>query len=209
MWWKMGKNPLIEWEISPAFLYCGALMLLLLPARWLAALALAALFHELGHILALGILRIPIFRISLSLGGAKIYTEPLRGKKALISAAAGPVFSFLLMLFAEVFPELAICGLAQGCFNLLPFASSDGERILRSCCQWLFPRCWEYPVIAAKWLVMGCALVLGIRWIVGGSCDIWTVLLVLILVLRSGKENYLAKTARKRYNSLNYVLRGK
>ena len=50
--------------------------------------------------------------------------------RELICILAGPAASLLLLCLARIFPRVAICGLIQGCYNLLPIAPLDGGRAL-------------------------------------------------------------------------------
>ena len=59
--------------------------------------------------------------------------------RELLAAAAGPVGSLSLMLMGRFFPRLALCGLVQGLFNLLPIYPLDGGRILRRALELALP----------------------------------------------------------------------
>lgn len=112
--------PLILWAFG----------VLILPFRWVMGLAIAILCHEGGHLLTLYLLGIPIMGIRSGMTGFRIVTYELTPTQEFLAASAGPLFSFLLLLIRNIFPELAICGLVQGLFNLLPIYPSDGGRIL-------------------------------------------------------------------------------
>ena len=114
-----------------------ALTLLVLPLPWVAAAVLAAAVHELCHYLAIAALGGQVGRIAVGSGGAAMELGCLSPVRELLAAAAGPVGSLSLMLMGRFFPRLALCGLVQGLFNLLPIYPLDGGRILRSSGEYL------------------------------------------------------------------------
>ena len=120
---------------------CGALALtlLVLPLPWVAAAVLAAAVHELCHYLAIAALGGQVGRIAVGSGGAAMELGCLSPVRELLAAAAGPVGSLSLMLMGRFFPRLALCGLVQGLFNLLPIYPLDGGRILRRALELALP----------------------------------------------------------------------
>ena len=114
-------------------------MLLILPLPWLAAIFLAAIIHELCHLIVLKLCGIRVYQIHIRKHGAEIETEALSPLQELLCAAAGPAGSFLCLLFLRHFPILALCGLLQGSYNLLPIYPLDGGRILHAIVCLLFP----------------------------------------------------------------------
>lgn len=116
-----------------------ALTLLVLPLPWVAAAVLAAAVHELCHYLAIAALGGQVGRIAVSSGGAAMELGCLSPVRELLAAAAGPVGSLSLMLMGRFFPRLALCGLVQGLFNLLPIYPLDGGRILRRALELALP----------------------------------------------------------------------
>ena len=72
------------------FFPVAALMLLLFPVRFLTGVLLAALCHELGHILAVKLTGGRVLAIRLRAGGAMIETAPMSPGRAAFCALAGP-----------------------------------------------------------------------------------------------------------------------
>ena len=121
-------------ETDGGFWIVLGLMVLLFPVRVLAGLLLAALIHELGHILAIWVCGGTILRISLHPGGARITAAPLEPGRELICILSGPAAGAMTVLAWKIFPELAMAGLLQTVFNLLPLPNLDGGRALRNIC---------------------------------------------------------------------------
>ena len=121
-------------EADGGFWLVLGLMVLLLPLRILAAIALAAAIHELGHILSVLLCGGRIHRIRLHPGGAQIHAAPLAPGQELLCILAGPGAGALTVLAWRVFPELAAAGLLQTVFNLLPLPNLDGGRMVRNIC---------------------------------------------------------------------------
>lgn len=101
------------------------------------AFLLAAVFHELGHILAIRICGGRLQALAVGSCGAILSVADLSPAQELFCALLGPLFSFLLLPFGKFFPRLALFGLAQGIYNLLPVYPMDGGRALH-CLLMLF-----------------------------------------------------------------------
>lgn len=162
-------------DISPVSFLSLSLMLLVLPLNWILCAMLAAFIHELFHVIAIYCCRERIRFISLSDMGAVIRTGPLSPFQELICAAAGPLGSFLLLIFHQNAPMLALCGLVQGIYNLLPICESDGWRMLHSVLMLLgfnHPDRFMYAVqfVTVLILILGvvCITVSFSCWILGG-----------------------------------------
>ena len=119
-------------QISAGFYIGAAFALLLLPMRMLLSFVFASAFHEVCHLIALRCCKIPVRQIRIGLLGAQISTGALLPGQELFCAAAGPAGSLMLTLFSGRFPQLALFGLFQGVFNLLPVYPLDGGRVARS-----------------------------------------------------------------------------
>ena len=132
-------------SVSPQFFVFAALMLLAVPLPWLAAWFFATLVHELCHCLSLRLYGKEIERFSIGINGARIETQSLTDRQAIICALAGPIGGLLLLLCAKAFPRLAICGFIQSAFNLIPVYPLDGGRAVRGIINMLFP-----PKVADK-----------------------------------------------------------
>jgi stage IV sporulation protein FB len=115
------------------FIYL-VLLLLILPLPWFLGALLAALVHELCHILAVFLCNGSVLSIQATYKGAEIEAAPMAQQKICLCALAGPAGSFLCLLVSEYFPEMALCGLVQGAYNLLPLYPLDGGRALRCIC---------------------------------------------------------------------------
>lgn len=98
---------------------------------------------------------------------------PSRGAE-ILSALAGPAGSFLLLSLYRVAPHIAICGLIQGMYNLLPVYPLDGGRALRRAMEgrlenrtirWVEGIFLALSAAAAMQISFGIAIFLVIRWI--------------------------------------------
>lgn len=106
----------------------------------LAAL-LAAAIHEIGHILAAKVCRIPLRELKLDIFGASLSTNTAlySYKKEFFLAAAGPLANIVSTIIlspilknSSSFGQLFLsASLFLGILNLLPIADFDGGRITR------------------------------------------------------------------------------
>ena len=147
--------PHSQTELSVSAGYCciGAVTVMILPLPLLGTAFLAAAIHECCHMLVLRICVARISQIHIGIGGAVIQTDPLPPLQELLCAAAGPVGSLLCLLAVRHFPLLALCGLFQGLYNLLPIHPLDGGRILHCLGLLWFPTHAERVCEATKWCI--------------------------------------------------------
>lgn len=116
-----------------------ALMVLILPLKWLLAALLAAAVHEGFHIAAVYLLGGRVRTVSVSAAGAVINAAPMSRGRELACLLAGPLGSLSLLLFARWLPRTAVCALIQSVYNLLPFLNLDGGRALRCLLSFFLP----------------------------------------------------------------------
>lgn len=154
----MTKHSPVDFSFSVCI--WGCLLLLLAPLDLVFSFYAAAAIHESCHILALRLFHIPIYSMTLSISGAVIQTAPLPPKQEFLCAAAGPAGSFLCVLFLRFLPLVAIFGLIQGIYNLLPIYPMDGGRMLRCFCQIFCPR--HCDMICAVVMVMTVVAIAGV-----------------------------------------------
>ena len=107
-------------------------MILLLPLRWLCAVAIAAMLHELGHYCAVRLLGGNIRTLRFGAFGAVMETDTLTPHSELICLLAGPIAGLVPALFFRKFPIIALCGIIQSAYNLLPIFPLDGGKIARN-----------------------------------------------------------------------------
>lgn len=136
-----------------------ALLLLVLPLPWIAAALLAGAVHECCHYLAIRALGGRVSGMAIGSRGAVMELCGLGTAAELLAAAAGPVGSLSLLSLSRIFPRLALCGLVQGAYNLLPIYPLDGGRILRCILKWLLPP--KAVAAVSCWVGLAAALSAG------------------------------------------------
>lgn len=117
--------------VGAAVLIMAALLVLILPLRWLGAAALAGLFHEFCHLAAVKLLGGRVTQVSLGLQGAVIVAQSRSKGRELVCILAGPLGGLLLLPLAGFLPRTAICSALISAYNLLPVYPLDGGRALR------------------------------------------------------------------------------
>ena len=124
----MNKKAFVK--LSPAFCIILAIMLLMLPLKWLLTAMVAAAYHEFFHFLAIHLCHGDIHKLNITTGGAKLSISSLSPTRELICALAGPLGGLSLLFFAQWIPRIAVCAAFQSLYNLLPIYPLDGGRAL-------------------------------------------------------------------------------
>lgn len=172
-------------KISAGLLITGALWLLVLPLRWLLAALTAALFHELCHVAAVAALGGSISGIGAGRNGAKLEAQGLSAAKQFLCTLAGPLGGLLLLLLAKWMPAVAICGLIQSMYNLLPIMPLDGAQALYLVLRMtVSPRAARVISATVEKIVLSILLALGIYAVFALKMGLFPVLILLTVVLK-------------------------
>lgn len=137
-------------RIKPGGYILLAFLILTVSVQWILAALFAACIHELCHVLMICLCGGLVSSITIGASGAKIHTSPLSLSQEFLCALAGPCGSLLLLFFLRWIPRVALCGLVQGMFNLLPVYPLDGGRVFRCVRQWIRCGIGKIPCKEAK-----------------------------------------------------------
>lgn len=170
-------------RVDPWACILAALLLLTIPLDWFFAALLAAVIHEMCHLLAIFFCKGKCGSVFVGCTGAVIDISPMDTKKELLCAFAGPAGSFSLILLCHVFPKLSICGCVQGAYNLLPVYPMDGGRMLRCILEMFKVKHEKIIEMAIRIFVVFLIILICSRYF-GGMCS---VILLLIPVLKWSK----------------------
>lgn len=139
------------------WIFC-AIFCLIFPVQWWISAIIAAGVHEFYHCAAIFLLRGRILGIRIGISGAEIETEGLTEMGEFLCALAGPLGSFSLLCVLRIFPVLSLCGLVQGCFNLLPVYPLDGGRAMVILFRRWFPQTCEMLFSTVQTIVFSACL---------------------------------------------------
>lgn len=180
-----------------------ALLCMMLPLPWVAAMVLSSTVHELGHILALQWAGVPIIRLQLRADGANLETGELSPIQGVICALAGPLGALSLLLVSRWMPRTTVCAVIQSCYHLMPAAPFDGGRALNSLTELDSSGRWNWISWAGEMLVTILVLGLGIWLTFRTKLGVLPMILSVGVIFRILREKYLAKRDRKGYNIPN------
>ena len=160
-------------------------------SRLLSWFLLGLVCHELGHVVALHIFRIPIYEVHLRLTGAVIRHGLCSYFQEFICAATGPLANGLLCVFVHrKYPELSMISGLMGLANLLPVFPLDGGRMLRTLLLFrldeeIVSHVMEHVAVLICCILMGGACCLAVVLQVG----VWPIFTALIILWRVGNAN--------------------
>lgn len=196
----MRRNADISFNIRPGFFVSLAMLFVLLPVRWVLCWIVATAVHELCHWLALKVMRIRVFSLTLEPSGAVIGTDTMYPLQEIVCALSGPIGSLSTLLLSKSYPEFALFAIGHCCYNLLPIYPMDGGRALHSVITHLkgTSSAVRFTIITNRITVVilsTISLILAICYKFG----LIPILLTLLLFFRMCNSNYTLK--RKQTNS--------
>ena len=169
----------------PATMYIlMALFLLLLPLDWVLSVVFAGLFHELCHVFAVYAMNGRILRMEIRPMGCILETGRLDRQKQFISILAGPMGSLALLFLSHAAPKVALCGLAQGIYNLIPVYPLDGGRLLGLVIQRFSPEYAEIIQFVVTVAIFSAIDLLMIISVFSIKVGLWPILLTLVWNIR-------------------------
>lgn len=166
-------------RIAPVVPVLLAVLLIVFPPVLLLAILSAALLHELGHFLALRLMKGMVKGITITQLGAEMKVEGrLSYGQELLLAAAGPAVNLLLaIVLSHLGPRWELCylfggvHLVLGLFNLLPIMPLDGGMLLWNAACWCLGPYTADRISAIVGIVSACLLTGAALWMLlqGGS----------------------------------------
>lgn len=150
-------------EIYSEVFLIWAFLFLILPLDWILAAVIAAFIHEMSHISAVYVFKGRILKLKIVPGGCVLETDTLWIWQEFLSIFLGPLGSLMLLAFSRTIPQIAVCGLLHGLYNLMPVLPLDGGRLL----QLLF---YRFCPLYADWLMQWIAISVSIFFSVFAIC---------------------------------------
>lgn len=181
-------------RISGGFLLTAAFMLLTLPLQWILAAWIAAAFHELCHYAAIRMCAGKPQKMSVEVNTASISIPEMSRGKELLCAAAGPLGGFLLMILLPVCPRIALCGLFQSLYNLMPVYPMDGGRII--CClaaMTMKPTYAQWLCSFVQWVFVGVMVASALYAAIFMQVGLLPLILALVVLVKAKIINYPCK----------------
>lgn len=142
-----------------------ALLFLTVPVPWIFSAGLAAMIHELAHIGAVYAVGGKIHRVRVWCLGTTIDASMMTPVRELLCVLAGPTASLILVCSAGLVPRVALCGMVQGLFNLIPVLPLDGGRARDCLLELFFPPEIGRITAAAIEILVFILIIAGSLWL--------------------------------------------
>lgn len=194
----MDRRRSIKFDITSWACIGGALTILMLPLEWFLGMLFAAAVHELGHILALTIFRVPIHGIKIGICGAQIATGPMSPGTEIICALAGPLGSIAVVLMTRWNPYAAFFAAAQCVSNIIPVYPMDGGRVIHSILEMVIPNRTESVMNWIEVCVEIAFILLGIYGAFIIKMGVLPLLAVFLWIMRDRTRKFPCKDASLR-----------
>lgn len=121
-------------ELSFQYLYFALLTVVLIIDKTggIFCCFLASFFHEIGHLIAIILLKQKVNRVEFSLFDVKICSSyKVSFSKELVIVLSGVTFNLILFIFFyRIIPMFALANLFIGLFNALPVSTLDGGQAI-------------------------------------------------------------------------------
>lgn len=150
---------------TPGFYLYLALLILLVPLRWLLAAAVSITVHEICHIAAIRCFGVQIDSVRIGLDGARIQACALSPGQEVVCALAGPIGGLCLLPLARWFPVTTLCAAFHSLYNLLPVFPQDGGRALRCGVSLLMNDNWAN--LLCSFIEYACMVFIGVLGLYG------------------------------------------
>lgn len=161
----------VRWRAAFGFFALAAVFLFVDSGGFALSFLGAAALHELGHLLAMGLFRVPVRLVELRVSGLLIYRDDRHRTNAqqeamILLAGAGTnlLAAGLLYLAGEGGLRFSAANSALAIYHLLPVAGLDGGSLLLLFCSEVFG-CRRGAAVAAQISVLFCVgaiLLLGV-----------------------------------------------
>ncbi len=193
------KSTIPRLHIGTGVYFLWALSLLILPLRWVAAVAAAAIIHELFHYIAIKLTKGQVLSLEIRTTGLRMQISNMSFGKELVCALAGPLGSFLLLSVSRWFPRTAVCAVFHGLYNLLPVYPLDGGRALRSAAYLLLPAQYAERVCSCMQTLFRLLFLLAAIYAVFSlNLGLLPVLMLLLLILKTNHVKISCKQKSQR-----------
>ena len=152
---------------------------------------LAAVWHEMGHLIVAKLAGVAVDEMCLQAGGAVIHSCNMNYRQEFWIALAGPAVSLLAAAVGRyVSGQFSAVSLLLGVVNLLPVYPMDGGRILRSGLCLLLPVERAMLIVKIITYTVCCGLMIGACWLSAvQQWGLWPIFTALVILCRVGNAS--------------------